>query len=233
MRRLVEYSLLKYYPSPKTDEFFNVGVFFHNQNKLKVISSEHLVKLCLNKHEKESIRKMLAMFDASILEQKWYSNHLHISEPHRIRTSCSEGELESILYYDHIGYKFDAKKAEHKDKKSLLKETAFSIIEKEFKQKIKIKEDSYVDFVLGLENKQIPFIVGSLLNDADTAKAFKSVIHLNGCVYFGRTNENIELEHNEQKSTKIISLLGVMPVKIEPFYNEDAIYGTFKSLITL
>ena len=74
MRELFEYQLLQYYPSPKTEEFFNVGVYFANEKKVKQITSEHLSKLFINKQEKENIKKLLAMFNDNLHNQQWYSN---------------------------------------------------------------------------------------------------------------------------------------------------------------
>lgn len=230
MRELFEYQLLQYYPSPKTEEFFNVGVYFANEKKVKQITSEHLSKLFINKQEKENIKKLLAMFNDNLHNQQWYSNHIKISKPKRIRTSMKIAELEHVLYSDNIGYKFEQHKNEYKTKKTIITEMAYSIVEKEFKGYASLKDDKYADFILVFSGYEKPFVVGSLFSDTDRFKAVNGIFHNKNNLSFGRTNDNSELEADKAKSAKVMSLLeDKLSIKVKPFYDEATIYNTIKS----
>lgn len=158
MRKIYTYRIIRYFPFPRSDEFFNVGIIVQDkQGNTKSIyineHEQHIKYLC----QFPSINKRaLPFFLEKIKQEKdanfWYDNHLRFSEVDMMICEQSIDEVASMLYEDYIGYKFHTK--DLKDRYELARENTKIVFEKKFKSKLILSEFSEYSFSIINKRKE-------------------------------------------------------------------------------
>ena len=112
MRELFRYRILRYYPSLKSDEFLNVGIFLKSQN-----NKEISVLICDDKKHYKKFLKMIGKNKEafkhhfnSVKEYRdlthSYGEYLRFSDTMVMTSERGAKYVLKTLYRDFIGYKF-------------------------------------------------------------------------------------------------------------------------------
>lgn len=155
VRKIYTYRVVRYFPSSRSDEFFNVGVVVQDdkgQSKSLYIDEFNQHIKCLRQFP--SINKKALPFFLKVIRQEknsqaWYDNNLRFSELDTMICEQSIDEVANMLYEDYIGYKFHTKDIKYrykKDRYKEIRETTKIVFEKKFQSKLILEELSEQSF---------------------------------------------------------------------------------------
>lgn len=235
MRKLYIYQVIRYYPNIRGDEFFNIGIKLIDSDKsikIKFIQEEHLSYVHrFPSIEKRVIDSMLEhLKDVEKSSKTWYGNYMKVSQENIYRSDESFDTVLDSLYEDFIGYKFHKK--EKIDNLQKIKKQTKNLIEKEFKNHLRVETNTIFDFIV-YDRKEIKHLsdLGSITNKLHVNKMIwqreESLIqdnHSSG-ISFDFLNISKEMANVAE------SLLVKNEVKIVPYISDDDRYEYFKKMI--
>ena len=235
MRNLFIYEVIRYYPNIRGDEFFNIGIRLsdsNKQSKIKFINDEHLAHIYrFPSIEKRVISSMLEQLQNSKSNlENWYGNYLKISEERTHRSCESFEEMLDTLYEDFIGYKFHKK--EKQDRLELIRENTQLLIEREFKNHLRVERNDVFDFVV-LDRDHVKHFsdLGSVSNK----------LHINKMIWqreelllsVSNANTKFDFLNVSHSSTDVAkNILSKNDVNIVAYDNDELRYEYFKKMVS-
>lgn len=169
MSKIYTYRVIKYFPFPRSDEFFNVGIIVQDEkgeSKSLYIDEyeQHIKNLCqFPSIDKRALPAFLKNIRKEQSPQSWYDNYLRFSEVDVI--ICKQGidEVANMLYEDYIGYKFHIK--DLKDRYQAARENTKTIFEKKFQNKLIIDWEEQSFYVTNKRTNKRHFAQFGSIND--------------------------------------------------------------------
>lgn len=235
MRKLYIYQVIRYYPNIRGDEFFNIGVKLtdsEKNTKIKFIQKDHLSYIYrFPSIEKRVIDSMIEhLKDAEKSSKAWYGNYVKVNQEKIYRSDESFDTVLDSLYEDVIGYKFHKK--EKIDNLQEIKKQTKTLIEKEFKGRLRVEFSDSFDFMI-YDKKDIKHLsdLGSITNKLHVNKMIwrreESVMqpNLNNSMSFDFLNIS------KEKANVAENLLMKNEVNVVPYSDDNDRYEYFKSMI--
>ncbi len=189
-KSIKKYSVIQFYPDMLTKEFINIGLIVYDDIilKIRMLSSDEIKHInCNFFSDKQSIENTIIYLQSEFvhlntrqefnikLKSLYFDNFSFSKEVSFASEDTIDTELE-VLYYRFIGKKFE--KTEYILKKEVKKKEIIRLIDDKYSRKLSHEDDEYFDLLLiPNRGKPYPTIIGSLLNDGDTANAFKAYIN--------------------------------------------------------
>ena len=186
MRKIYNYRIIRYFPYPRSDEFFNVGIVVKdeqgNTKSLYIDTYKQHIKylFAFPSINKKALPAFLEQIKQEKNPNSWYDNNLRFSELDTMICEQSIDEVASMLYEDYIGYKFHIK--DIKDRYKEIKETTKIVFEKKFQNKL----------ILDEFNEQSFFVINKRTNKKHFGR-FGSVDNkqdIKELIYFSLDNDN-------------------------------------------
>jgi len=239
----VYYNIVRYFPKVETYEFINVGIIVYKEDTLyyRLLSEDEISKLhCPMLIESKVLKNSLNDLDLFLQKEatvKETVNRLNNRYKNVLDTSfqlnyATNDDIEIIvtkLFNKYIGYKL-VEKIQKVYSEKFIDET-ISLVEKEFKQYLSVKESNISGFSLDFYNKQssltLHSLIGSINNSHDLFKAF------NGVPFQVLGNEKYNFLHSVTHRPNLdnIEKLKRNNISVFKYSNKDEIYNYCKKLI--
>jgi hypothetical protein len=244
-RKNRKFNIIRYYPKIQTYEFINVGIILYDNDKVlyRLLKEEEISKLhCSGLISSKILKNSLNSLDEYLQNRQSlkdaidnisnrYKNILDTSFQLIHSSDEKTEELVSKLFYDYIGYKFDDDNKETKLEK-LIKKTR-TIVTKEYKNHLDIRESKIHGYSLDFFNKKTQQIhhslLGSIENSENIARAFLNVpSNISNHNYYDFLNTKLRTSTSASENRKKLTKL---QINVYDYTGEDDIANYCEKLL--
>lgn len=239
MRDIKKHQIIHYYHNKSTLEFINIGVLVYSEAGLsyRLLDESLIHQINCSTFVDKKVLSGLVRYLENVLagvtsiegfksktkslyfDNFSFSNEVEFASEH----SC---EIESHIMFNHyIGHKFDHSSSVSRKEK--VKESAKSIISKDFDKVFMFSEDDYYDLIIQSKNSSIIYstVIGSLISDTDLMGAFRAELNrpVNNSYYAYVNSEDDLLRHHEKSEHAAGLLHRKMGMELTNFSSDEAI----------